>query len=462
MSNIKVVPYSWQQDANSCGLACIEMLLRYYGLIESIANSKEIQTAIAELERIVRGSIANGDFKPGNWQDWVTTPVELINIIRKIADTKELKTLSNQSVLSPGESEKLAELNHLGLNYFNSKSEDDGDLNAANFMEKLTTYLNDSNHPPLIVPIHEASHWVVLHGIEGNGNNIKFVGKDPWQGFEYSKKQTGSSKTQNASPPDGTIRIARKKRNFNGKENQLIVMLTQGGLDINSRLGKPRSMEGTPTPGSPVDQPPRKSSPPPIQPVRLDSAAAPVGRIVPPTASLPNIIKQEMIDYGFCTSSEAETFMQSLTPPVLVTHTNQPNSDYYLVMQKNSIGETVQIFRFEATPGSEYGKFLDALQTQPTQLSLDIKLDPTALRPGTIGIARSAAPSPVVKAETLGNPPPNLLWQPCREAQSPFFPFYEVIENNKRSYKGTDGFRFKQITTTAVAVKNDPSSQSTT
>jgi hypothetical protein len=470
MNNLKNVQYAWQQDSNKCGPACIEMLLRYYGLVPAGADSKSLQEAIAQLEDKKSKSNNEPNFTAGQWGDWVTTPIELIGIIRQIFLTKTFG-LSNNNI---GSNEVGIPTDHplgkLSLSYFSSMSETDGDLNADNFMNHLAAHLNDPNQPPLIVPIHEASHWVVLHGIEVTGKKTTFIGKDPWQGYEYSKKQTSQSGSSKPSP-DGTIRIARKKRNFNGKENQLIVMLTTDGLDGNFRtMGHAKSTPSSTSPipqtlpTSPVVQPPKVPIAKPgkiVRPQPVTNPSAPVSISVSPT-TLTDVIRQELVEYGFCSSDKAAEFMQSLSPPLLVNQTNQPNSDYFLVTQKNSAGEAIQIFRFDATPGEEYGKFLDALQTQPTRLSFEVNVTPVALKPVTLATGRVAMPSPVVKAETQVNNAPKLLWQPCREAQSPFFPYYEVIVENKPTYRRTDGFKFTNVTATSAAVKNDASSQPTT
>lgn len=411
-----------QVESNYCGPACIEMLLDYFGLRPSGVTSESLQKTILSFEG--DGKVpATDSFKPGQWEDWVTNPIELVNMLHGI---KGEVTAINE--------EKAERLSKLWVNYF-IKQPNQG-ANAEAFMTDLENKLKDPSQPALIIPIHDSSHWVILHRVTNNDGKKTFIGKDP---MVYSKKE---KLDKSVTSYKGTITIARNKLNFSSPDNLLMVMFTGDEVkNINSR----HTYTGGPSLPTPV---PIQLPGTPVQPQEI------IARL-----------NEQLVTLGMkAPSSVGRVAFTAFTPPLLVNQRHKPNSDYYLVTEKNAAGEITQIIRMDARTGD----FLDSLQLEPVPLILGKNvMEPVQgrLLTGASVPVNNAANARMAstwlnatirelnKTDASGNNVPKMIWEPCKESESAFFPFYEVTVNNEPSYLRIDGARFSKITSTSVPVK---------
>lgn len=415
-----------QIDDNYCGPACVEMLLSYFGLRPGSVKSKDLQKIIASYDmkaRLGTEELTNKNPQQDQWGPWVTRPIEIVNMLHGIQDWLKEKKYSDTDKLSK-----------LWINHFTEQAD-----NIENFMKNLEEKLKDRDQPALIVPIHDGSHWVVLHKYTDEDGKISFIGKDP---LIHSKVENMG---QDITSLKGTITISRNRLNFSNPINLLMIMFTGGkdGIEIgntNSRKGWTNVISPPPQPRSPQ-------------------------KILEPAEIFDRAKKELSASLGAKKASPVGriSLAANLNTPLLVKQASRPNNDYYLVTEKNAAGETTKMTRWDA----QTGDILDSLVIEPTLLILgknatgptqgnllvNVNLSlPKATNARVSANWSNALKDELNKTDSHGNNAPKLIWEPSRESESAFFPFYEVTANNETTYVRIDGTHFRKINPTSIPI----------
>ena len=385
--------YAKQIDENYCGPASVEMLLRYYDLKVDLSKNKSLQPYIASFENKSLSQTqaqTNLDSKEDPWGKWVTRPVEIVNMLHGFEATQTQAPLSK-----------------LWINFF-CEAKDDHAANRAKFLTKLEERIKQGDQPPLIVPIHDNSHWVVIYKLLDEGKTKTFIGKDP---LFFKTKETISS--SGITSLKGTINISDNPLNFSSPLNLLMIEMNEDNNNITSRQGwQNRNM--------------------PLSPGRLP------GTLMTPAAIL-EIVR------AWLSQSENPDLVKigrrssplNLGQPFLVRRADRENYDYYLVAVKNNNGEVTQLIRLDAITGG----YLDSIQMDPTALKFELSAKDLVAQspPQGINARQSIATSQASIAQ-------NLMWQPSVESQSAFFPFHQLTEGSNPSYRRIDGRIFDTLT----------------
>lgn len=421
-------PIVKQASDELCGPACVEMLLKYYGIrVNKKPPYKSLQAQISTLygETPYPGTESLTVIPEGQsdrWKDFFTRPIEIVNMLHGIAKAFTDNSSTLITIFDP-----ISKLPQLWMHDFSLKG---GDEDIANFLDRLMEKFRNQDHPPLIIPIHGNSHWVILNELTVPSDddelprdvkkykNWSFNGKDPFN--------------------KGIINISGNFSNFDEPANLVVIEFTDMGSNANSRHGWVNS---------PL---------PPVTPVR--SPGKPIDRQL-----IPEIVHQALIDYGIRPPDILGRRVSSerLSDPLLVTRLDRPNYDFYLVALLEQNNNVNMLIRLDA----QTGDYLDSLQIDSTPLILGVK----ATDPVNQSMLRSINPQPVnsvnarqaniwfqafttelKKTDAQGNNIPNLMWQPSRDSQSAFFPFYKVTVGDQSSYVRIDGRSVPPPTETPV------------
>lgn len=410
-----------QVKSNMCGPACVEMMLRYYGIKAVPYKSGEKKEPSLQ-EQIASYSLAfvdhtkyytsladDPDPNKDPWNNFASRPVELVNMFQSIA-----QRIGNTSNSKP--------LTDLWINYFSINAISADKLTREDkiwqYLAHLQSKIEAPDHPPLIIPIHEESHWVVLYDVTVSKNKEKgkghwvFKGKDPVQ---YSTK-----KSKKKNPNAGLITISDNYYNFDNPVNLVCIEIVEqkNSIDIFSRknLSTVRPPKLDRNPGVPV-------------------APDLVLKSVRKELSAINQRNSGSLDQRLSSFKMAPL---NLTPPVLVRRLDRPNYDYYLLGEKDENGEIVQLIRADALTG----EFLDSLQIDPTELIFDInegnsetqsRRRANTLRPTDLpNIGQS-------QLEAQATVPTNLVWKPSEQSMSAFFPLHQI---KPEMFRRIDGVTF--------------------
>ena len=372
-------PYAEQLSSVFCGPACIEMMLNYL----------QVKLAIDPNDTRPTQQILNTneyrDFKPNglvsitghpSWPTWITSPEKMINVLHK-AD---------------------ADSGHW-INYYDVANHNNNfNVTRKLFLEDLVLRTtNDSNLPPPIVPVHGNSHWVVLYQYTEKDGKKSFNGNDPI--YYATKTKTGTSGSESFSC-EGKINVAHKNINFMTPASMLMLEQTVNNANLTSRMRW---------------QPPA----PPIAILPVTQPTKPI-----PARDVPKIVLEKLDAFGINSPCLAGRHIQGTTPgdPLLVRRLEQnPNDssdDYYLISLQKPSFENYLLVRIDATTG----QYLDSLGIPPTQYLLGKSTSDPFLNE-ILNTMPAELKSPF-QQQLLSNP--RLIWKPCVQSLSPFYPFYEV------------------------------------
>lgn len=383
-SNKDLVPYSFMDRDDYCGPASAQMLLSF--LLGEDGKDKWLQSKLVGLSKqAAKHSGPNEWF----WQAFDTSPAELTQMLNKVLEEEKQEL---RFVWDCQESR-------------NTKLEEPSDKKKA-FQSSLATSL--SGQCPVIIPVHSDSHWIVLYKCEAGSNKNRFIGRDP-----YYLKTGGDQKI-----PPVNITITGASGNFffdPGKQRNTLVKIKPEG-------GESKRAPHVPTPL-------------PISPV------TPVAPLPP---ALPYIMR-EFTDYGFMNPHSARNDLTNKLAsfPLLVKWMKWPDENYYFVVMQDSPAtspvpaprrparpKTYLLARFSASTG----ELLDALEIPPTEylIGRDCKNSPlvssaiSKFPAGKQAMWGEAFRQELKKMDLPGKLAPNLVWKPCRQSYSAFYPFYEV------------------------------------
>ncbi len=388
----KTIPYAEQITNWYCGPACALMVLGFLGIRVANTDAEKENHQNDLFDMADKGSSGDpiGD-APEDWEDWPTTPQEMVYMLNH-DENDEQQT-------------------KLWINYFASGGIDD---NRGNFLAALRAITKDETEkPPTIVPVHSNSHWVVLaqyaENTTANGQISKsFSGKDPI----YYKNETTNKDGSNSF--QGTINIADDPLNFEPQVNLLLIKQSDITDSVTNAIIRQRPAL---IPPAPINLP--------ANPISLETA--------------PRVALQKLKEFGVTTPCLSGMSLNGTAPgtPFRVKRLDRPDGkrDYYLIgMQESASKENRMLVRLDVVTGA----YLDSLSIPPTRYLLNKPRQDVAL---VESVKRQIAfYQPTLKTrqrwmdalqQTLASPEATLVWRPCEESLSAFYPFYDVKENNK-------------------------------
>lgn len=405
----KDIPYVEQQNEFYCGAASALMMLNYLDLPVLGANSDKTEQDILDEQRGDKftgpGPKVDDIDAQNTWATWRTTPQQIVNMIHS--------------------SKNKAEVN-LWVNYF--------PFGSYYFLDQLRAITQDEGDtPPAITPIHDGYHWVILsqyvENIEADnkGNTLKygsFCGRDP---LYYE--------TERIDPVDGStsylgfINIAETPLSFEKKENHVLIGPSTGSShEDNTKTKRPGNIP-------PISLP--------VNPVSAEEAR--------------KIVVQKLKEYGVTTPCLVGRHIIGTLPgpPLRVRRIDRSDStrDYYLIgMQNQTTRENKMLVRIDIGTGL----YLDSLSIRPTIYLLDKPRYNASLvdrvKRRIAFFKRDAQKSTVQRwteafLRALSSPETSLVWRPCDESPSAFYPFFEIKENSKvLFYVRIDGQVFDRLT----------------
>ncbi|HMV87368.1 MAG TPA: hypothetical protein PLD20_08510 [Blastocatellia bacterium] len=385
-------PYSEQIGSVFCGQACTQMMLSY--LQVQLPNNP--QTTLTTYKDTNVSSIKSQVSKDISdlWGKWASSPDQVINMLH-----------------GPDQSS-----NHW-INYFDKTKHSNSFASTrdAFLLALVSRAKNDAGIPPPIIPIHSGSHWVILFQYSETVNkdgtlSRSFIGNDPI----YYPTETGIGPSGSASFSwEGKISVAHKNINFKDLENLLIIEETYQGNQF-SRLGRQPSI--------------------PEPPVLVAQPRTPIAPNL-----LREIVLRKLDSFGISSPCLAGRHLQGTTPspPLLVRRMGRNpmdySDDYYLIGMQTSDLKNKLLVRIDATTGL----YLDSLGIPPTAYLFGSATPVSMLNqvlsqpemPNELKMALeqlfTALPSPGFK----------LVWKPCTQSQSAFYPFYEITISQPRPVK---------------------------
>lgn len=369
-------PYARQIGTIYCGPACAQMMLKYFQVPIVLHDGKSEQQILFDyISSKPPGEVPISD-NPA-WASWITGPHRMVNILHG-ADASSAHW----------------------INYFDKSLHQNSTSSARDaFLVSLVDRAkNESSTPPPIIPIHDSSHWVILYQYVDKDGKKSFNGQDPI----YYPEDTGIGLSSGDSYSwEGKINVAHKNINFKRAENFLMIEQTIINANMTSRMGRQPILI------------PDVIDPPISQPMK-----------VIPADTIKKIVPEKLNAFGITSPCLAGKHIQGTRPttPLLVDRLDSPPSDnsddYYLIGMQNSNNENYLLVRINATTGL----YLDSLGTPPTQYLLGNSTSGTFLNQ-----VLSTMPSDLASPfqQQLQNSP-KLVWKPCAQSQSAFFPFYEV------------------------------------
>lgn len=408
------IPYRLMDDPYYCGPACAQMMLAYL-------NDYLIEAGKVPEQKNLLVSLPNHDlWDEQAWNSYTTSPKELV------------ESLNRQLKPDTIEFEYVKEISH----------------SETAFMNTLREALEMSDACPQIAPYQSEGHWVVFYDFQLNPKSTtkgKFTGHDPYY-LPAGQANSPTSKTK--------ITVSNNAKNFFYEEG-----INNKGEKITVRNTLVRIAPKVDRTGARI----RPTFPP------VDLPVVPANPM-PPNAQ--HIIK-ELAEYGLLEPERpgVSPSLSRLSAPYLVKWIDHPDRNYYLVSLQgtadlpvanplrsnlraaNMSRKNILLARFSASTG----EFMDALNIPPTEYLLGSSSLSSSLVTSAVdkfpaskrAIWGEAFRQELAKTDRNGAPIPNLVWKPCLQSLSAFYPFYEVksLTDNSTFYVRIDGTYFPRLTT---------------
>lgn len=436
-------PYVKQEKDNYCGLACVQMVLEYMDVNvldvlninidvtgmdnEQVNLAKQNAIALKEKSPVnhIKGVITDETLDKWN-QEMVTSPQEAVAMLQSFLDP--LGTKENYWIL-----------------YFAKENDPDNGPDAKQrfqtslefSMERFSLNTQSDKIPPPLVPIHGGAHWVVLFEYrktereEDKDLLREYIGHDP---IYYNKKP--SKKTVTNYSYAGVIHIAcDEAKNFVNPETFLLISETDN--DVFGKKGPE---------------------------LRLPPTVIVLPKKAPSVDAIREAALNALITYGFRKRGVANDHINGTSPsaPLLVSRLDQKNRktpgdlDYYLIGMQDKAKNNYLLIRVDARSG----RYLDSLGIPPTQYLLGSSAitKPRSELMNTVisqfpsnrrNVWATALENELRKTNSFGNNSPWLVWKPCFQSLSAFYPFYEITSGNETFYVRVDGAYFPRLTTVA-------------
>ena len=300
------------------------------------------------------------------------------------------------------------------------------------FRQKLLDVIKDPALTPPIVPVHDWHHWVVLFQYQdqesGSGVKDSYYGYDPIY----------LSPTENVDPNLPTIiNLANKPSNFKSFLNRVLIT---AALPPAPGIKAAPHFETTASERQAITTP----LPTPLPAPRLPGSLG-LGRIAA-------LALQELKAYGLlCLNNRDPLAPRTPSTPLLVKRLDQPGSDYYLVGLQNWSKKQRLLARLDALEG----QYLDSLLIPPTdylfgQASVGSVPYKRAQEKLVSGMKKAdwfqAFDAELARKNQQGENAPTLVWTPCNESPSAFYPFYQVKTPTGMFFVRIDGVVFSKLT----------------
>lgn len=428
MATINNFPYHRQDDEAMCGPACAQMVLDY--LKQSLHSQIDL--------RLVADSLGNATV--ATWQNyeydgWATRPDELgfallplgqaINLTftaQYKGNPSKYKTLLSTDSISHSDSPTYPIVPVHGAFYYKQQF---GDSIEAMGYSDLAEADRDAKSS------YDA-HWIVLFKHENDG----FVGNDPY--FHLSSGDGKHSPTKPNGEKTDTCKTVLihingstdSIRDINFPEINRAAILWKGSTSVSRIAGRPPVEP-------PLIEPPYLSSPP------LKFRPSPKrNKIFNQTA-----LRSQMRSLGLFSNRPCATYLAGTDfgPPRFVRRLDVPYQDYYLVPMLKPDGNSAALVRVNASTGD----YLDSLYYSENPFLFDESPERETLVNSIIPERLTNMRKSKWKkhfSTQIDEPQTEMVWLPCKQSVSAFFPFYVIQATDERFLVRVDGKVFPKLT----------------
>ncbi|MBI1763986.1 MAG: hypothetical protein HYR56_21380 [Acidobacteria bacterium] len=421
MPTINSFPYHRQDEKTQCGPACAQMVLSYLRTNQTLPKQVDLRQDADKL-----GAATNPTWQKYDYDAWATRPDEL----------KHTLGLRQQSFNVAFEA------------YYYGKAKD--------YLPWLRNRINNTTYQTYpIVPVHgtfyykkqlssviEAkgysnlvtydaksdydAHWIVLFKHDSNG----FVGNDPY--FPLTK---GADVHAN---PDvcKTVLI-----HINGSDTAI----GDYNFPVINRAAVSWASSPGGIPGGRIGwQPPSEASP--IQPPLLPPPPLPMMSFDAPNRAFDETsVRRQMDSFGLFTNPPCNAYLSgtSFGTPRLVRRLDVIGRDYYLVPMLKPSGNSSAMVRVDAPTGI----YLDSLYYSENPFIFDkgqlrqMRWEATLKQ---IAQFDNRLLNPFITQ--INEPATEMVWLPCKESRSAFFPFYVIKVLDRRVLVRVDWILFMGLT----------------
>lgn len=419
-------PYHRQNSANSCGPACAQMV------IDFMTGGSLVPKTQDEVDSVSSDTPApsSNDLWQLYIQDkWITRPDVLQFGLNQYAKGQSSNQLG-QSVFSayyrgiPEDYKFLLSDDAIentvypivpvhGTFYY--KDQIDDFVEANGYSGKVVGYDTKSKYD---------AHWIVLFKYENNG----FMGNDPY--FPLSEGDNPHKTSDNCKPVlihiNGNVDSIR---DINFPDINRVAVFWSAAPNSGARLRPPTK--------PPLFKSPLLARPP--------LPAREVNRKI--TKFVDREVKAKMDSFGLFTRPPCQSYLAGTNfgTPRRVHRLDVLSQDYYLVPRLKPNGDSTAMVRIDVPTG----EYLDSLYYSENPFLFDKspaqqRLVQTIIPQRLTKLRKSKWKQPF--AEQINDPETEMVWLPCQQSQSAFFPFYVIKMKNERLFVRVDGQIFPKLT----------------
>lgn len=427
MATIETFPYHRQDDEAMCGPACAQMVLDY--LKQELPSQIDIRLAADSLKEATATIWQNYEY-----DGWATRPDELGYALLPLGQAISI-TFTAQYKGNPSKYKTL--LSTDSINHSDSPAYPIVPVHGTfYYKQQFGDYIEASGYSDLAEKNLDAksfydAHWIVLFKYESEG----FVGNDPY--FPLSNGDGKHTQTKPNGEKDNckTVLIhingsTDSIRDINFPEINRAAILWKGSTNNLRKSGRP-----------PVEPPliePPYLSPPPLK--------------FRPSPRRNNVFNQtalrsQMRALGLFSNRPCAPYLTGTDfgPPRFVRRLDVPYHDYYLVPMLKPDGNSTALVRVDASTGD----YLDSLYYSENPFLFDESPARETLVNATIperlaNMRKSKWKKPY--STQIDEPKTELVWLPCRQSVSAFFPFYVIQATDERFLVRVDGKVFPKLT----------------
>jgi hypothetical protein len=383
-------PYHRQDTEDSCGAACEQMILDYRGPGHSSNQLTD------QLDLITEGAIS--------WNDnWTVSPAEMEKWLdgRNFAEYQALGWAS-----SPRPPLEVRDFHRF-----------------AEACRKATSNLYNGFFYPPIITIDNNQHWVILTACGSqDGAIIYFCYNDPYPPLQAPP---------NTPLPGHGLHHTSSDVCAEYREN--------GHLSLRGLCAKTRFLKILVYNREGENSTPITPTPPASEPLLVDEGSLSCPEISPFALSpvIEDVASKALCDLDGYRLTSRKTWSEALSrttagvPLRIKPDSRRPGLDFHLVPIQNSRGQTKSLVQIDAGDGAYWGSLrlppITFLFREDPGLSIlveEVKAKIKKMLGQKKGVDSGLWDIELIKQ--MESTRPELIWIPCREAISSFFPFYVI------------------------------------
>jgi len=414
-------PFHRQDYRDTCGAACAQMILDHHGIYiphstsSSSGPAKSSKQLIEEQSALVNaGESLDDPIKDPESALWVVSPSKLVGILEKYG-------VAGYEALGWGATPRTAQIDDI-----------------YDFAEACRDALDGASGnlycPPMIV-VDSVKHWIILTSCVSDATGISgFYCHDPYSPDAPIPPTHFRGDSCSDYGQNGNAHITFEKLSERTDSRKIIVRWKDGTGGNGKRRTIRRGIRRIKFPGD------KKMRP--LHPISEEEIAAKASSAIE--------------KHGLKTRRGWDQLLArtSIGLPLKVRHGHQNSfSDYYLVPVQDQIGETKMLVQMDAATGSYQGSlkapsrhFL--FRDDPKMRGLVDKVIATLRSKLEQKGIRDTSSWEAEFVKQVNSTRTNLMWEPCLESESLFFPFYAIqpSANSTAVYVRVDGEVFISLT----------------